>query len=262
MLIDITRCVGCGACMEACMQAHGHSANIDDVKDLSPTALTVLLERDDLYVRKMCMHCLHPTCVSVCPVGALQKLSDGPVVYEAARCIGCRYCMQACPFNIPRYEWDKAVPGVAKCDFCVERWKHGEIPACAEACPEAATVYGTREELLVEAHRRIDADPDAYYPHVYGEHEVGGTSMLFLSPVSFEELGFKNALPLEPLPMRTWAALSHVPDVISIGGALLLGIWWITKRRQEVAEAEAAEQFVATPPVSPQEVNHDTSKTT
>jgi len=123
-------------------------------------------------------------------------------------------------------------------------------------------VYGTRDELLAEAHRRIDSNPDAYYPHIYGEHEVGGTSMLFLSPVSFEQLGFKHSLPLEPLPMRTWAALSHVPDVISIGGALLLGIWWITKRREEVAAREVAELPVATTTVSPQEGIHDTRKPT
>jgi formate dehydrogenase iron-sulfur subunit len=260
MLIDITRCVGCGACVEACMQAHGHAGSFDEVKDLSPNAFTVLHERGDYYVRKMCMHCLQPTCVSVCPVGALHKTNDGPIVYDAARCLGCRYCMQACPFNVPRYEWDKVVPGVAKCDFCVERWAHGEIPACAAACPEEATVYGTREELLAEAHRRIEADPGAYYPHVYGEHEVGGTSMLFLSPVPFEQMGFSNGLPLEPLPTRTWAALSHVPDVISVGGALLLGIWWITKRRQEVAEAEAAERLAVSPPVSPDEIAADKRK--
>ncbi|HEX5130922.1 MAG TPA: 4Fe-4S dicluster domain-containing protein [Candidatus Krumholzibacteria bacterium] len=238
MLIDITRCVGCGACTEACLQAHNLSTNVDDIKELSAGALTYVSEHGDLYVRKLCMHCLEPTCTSVCPVAALKKTPEGPVVYEASRCIGCRYCMQACPFDVPRYEWDKVVPGVAKCDFCATRQAQGLMPACAEACPEAATVFGTREELLAEAHRRLEADPDSYYPHVFGEHEVGGTSMLFLSPVSFDQLAFPLPLPSEALGKRTWASLSHVPDVVTIGGAMLLAIWWITRRRAEVARVE------------------------
>jgi len=177
----------------------------------------------------------------VCPVGALQKTSDGPVLYEASKCIGCRYCMQACPFNIPRYEWDKVVPGVAKCDFCVSRGPAG--PACAEICPEEATIYGTRDELLAEARRRIAEDPEGYVPHIYGEEEVGGTSVLMISPVPFAAMGLPTQLPMEPLPMRTWAALSHVPDVITVGGAMLLAIWWITNRRTEVARVEAAEKL-------------------
>ena len=243
MLIDITRCVGCGACTEACLQAHGLTTNVDDIKDLSAGALTFVAEKGDLYVRRLCMHCLEPTCVSVCPVGALQQTKDGPIVYDASRCLGCRYCLQACPFNVPRYEWDKAVPGVAKCDFCVTRQAEGLMPACAEACPESATVFGTREEMLAEAHRRIAENPDAYYPHVFGENEVGGTSMLILSPVPFDTLGFPKALPHEPLSSRTWASLSHVPDIVTVGGAMLLAIWWITKRREEVARVEGAERL-------------------
>ncbi|MDH4036407.1 MAG: 4Fe-4S dicluster domain-containing protein [Candidatus Krumholzibacteria bacterium] len=238
MLIDITRCVGCGACTEACLQAHDLTTNVDDIKDLSAGALTFVSEKDDLYVRRMCMHCLEPTCVSVCPVGALQQTQDGPVIYEASRCLGCRYCMQACPFNVPRYEWNKVVPGVAKCDFCAPRQAQGLMPACAEACPEDATTFGTREEMLAEAHRRINENPGAYYPHVFGEEELGGTSMLILSPVPFDTLGYPKALPHEPLSSRTWASLSHVPDVITVGGAMLLAIWWITKRREEVARIE------------------------
>jgi formate dehydrogenase iron-sulfur subunit len=261
-LVDIKRCVGCGACMEACMQAHGLEGDYSQVTDLSANALTVVVEREGQYVRKMCMHCLHPTCVSVCPVAALHNGDGGSVVYDASRCIGCRYCMQACPFNVPRYEWSSTVPAVAKCDMCAERWKKGEITACAEACPESATVYGTREEMLAEAHRRIAEDPDGYYPHVFGEHEVGGTSVLVISPVPFDQLGFPGKLPKEPLPERTWAALSHVPDVISIGGALLLGIWWITKRRQEVAEAEESEHLAAAMPVAPEEAKNVTGKKT
>jgi formate dehydrogenase iron-sulfur subunit len=221
------------------MQTHNQSGDYEQVKDLSPTNHTAVIEKGDYYVRKLCMHCQQPTCVSVCPVAALQKSPDGPVTYDASRCIGCRYCMQACPFNVPRYEWDKVVPGVAKCDMCVGRGAAG--PACTEVCPEAATVFGARDELLREAHRRIQEDPEGYVQKVYGEREVGGTSVLLISPVPFRELGLREDLPLEPLPLRTWAALSHVPDVISIGGALLLAIWWITNRREHVARAEAAE---------------------
>jgi formate dehydrogenase iron-sulfur subunit len=238
LLVDITRCIGCGACMEACMQEHGLSGDVSKIKSLSASALTILDERGDYYVRRFCMHCLEPTCVSVCPVGALRKTSTGPVVYDASKCLGCRYCMQACPFDVPRYEWDRAVPRVAKCDFCASRQAEGKMTACAEVCPAEATVYGKRDELLAEAHRRIQEKPDEYFDHVYGEHEVGGTSVLVLSPLPFEQMGFPRGLPDDPLPMRTWAALSHIPDVITVGGALLLAIWWITKRREEVARVE------------------------
>lgn len=239
LLIDITRCVGCNACTEACLQAHGLTTNVDDIKDLSAGALTFVSDKgNDVYVRRLCMHCLEPTCVSVCPVGALHQTESGPVVYDASRCLGCRYCIQACPFNVPRYEWNKPVPGVAKCDMCVDRLARGEVTACAEACPTEATVFGTRDELLAEAHRRINEDPGAYYPRVFGEEELGGTSILVLSPVPFDELDFPKALPHEPLSTRTWASLSHVPDVITVGSAALLAIWWITKRREDVARAE------------------------
>jgi formate dehydrogenase iron-sulfur subunit len=223
------------------MQAHGQTGDYEQVKDLTANNYTAVIEKGDYYTRKLCMHCLQPTCVSVCPVEALRKTPEGPVTYEASRCLGCRYCMQACPFNVPRYEWDKVVPCVAKCDMCVGRGTAG--PMCAEVCPEAATVWGTRDELLAEAHRRIRENPDDYFPHVYGEHEVGGTSVLMLSPasVSFTDLGLREDLPEEALPGRTWAALSHVPDVISVGSALLIAIWWITNRREEVARVEAAE---------------------
>jgi formate dehydrogenase iron-sulfur subunit len=147
--------------------------------------------------------------------------------------------MLACPFGVPRYEWSNAVPAVRKCDMCVERLKKGAVPACVEACPAEATVAGTREELLAEAHRRIDENPGTYYPHVYGETEVGGTSVLFLSPVPFEELGFAT-VGTTPPPNLTWAALQKVPAVVSVGGASLFAIWWITHRRDEVAAAEAA----------------------
>jgi formate dehydrogenase iron-sulfur subunit len=218
------------------MQAHGQKGDYEEVKDLSANNFTAVQEKGDWYVRRLCMHCLQPTCVSVCPVAALQKTADGPVVYEASRCIGCRYCMQACPFNVPRYEWDKVVPRVAKCDLCATRKEGGT--ACASVCPEGATMFGNRDAMLALARKRIAEDPKSYVNHIYGENEVGGTGVLMISPVPLEQLGYPGALPQEPLPNRTWAALSHVPDVITIGGTFLLAIWWITKRREEVARVE------------------------
>lgn len=253
LLIDVSKCIGCGACVEACMQAHGQQGDYEQVKDLSANNFTAVQEKGDYYVRRLCMHCLQPTCVSVCPVGALQKTAAGPVIYEASRCIGCRYCMQACPFSVPRYEWNKVVPRVAKCDLCATRKEGGT--ACAAVCPEAATMFGTRDEMLAMAHRRIESNPSGYVQHVYGEDEVGGTGVLMISPVPLEQLGYPTGLPQDPLPMRTWASLSHVPDVISIGGTFLLAIWWITRRREEVARVEGAE-VLASIPASRGENNH------
>jgi formate dehydrogenase iron-sulfur subunit len=184
------------------------------------------------------MHCQKPSCESVCPVGALEKTDEGPVVYHEERCIGCRYCMVACPFGIPKYEWDKTLPRVQKCILCAPRLAEGEIPACAEICPTEATVFGEREELLREAHRRLLDNPDAYVGRVYGEHEVGGTSVLFLADVNYAQLGFPTALSDEPLPELTWRALRLVPNVVSLGGAFLFGLWWIINRRMD-AQREA-----------------------
>jgi formate dehydrogenase iron-sulfur subunit len=145
--------------------------------------------------------------------------------------------MLACPFGVPKYEWSQAVPAVRKCDLCEARLEHGQLPACVEACPVEATVAGTRDELLAEAHRRLRESPDVYHPRVYGETEVGGTSVLFLSPVPFEELGFRT-LSEVPMPSLTWAALRRVPHVVTVGGGTLAALYWISHRRQEVAEAE------------------------
>jgi len=238
LLIDITRCIGCRACELACKQAHGLPEEPEP--ELSQTALTVVQERNGRFVRRLCMHCQTPACVSACPVAALRKTALGPVVYQADRCIGCRYCMLACPYSVPRYQWDRPVPYVKKCDFCAERLNAGEAPACVEACPVGATQVGNRDALLAEARRRIQENA-GYVPRIYGAEEAGGASVFFLSDVPFEELGFVTPPTNEPLPLLTASALNEVPTVVMVGSAILAALYWITQRRQLVALEEGEE---------------------
>jgi formate dehydrogenase iron-sulfur subunit len=236
ILVDTTRCIGCGRCVVACKEANGLPQNEDN--QLSADTLNVVESHGDTYVRRFCMHCVDPTCVSVCPVGALRKTVTGPVVYEADRCMGCRYCMMACPFGIPRYEWKLTLPKVKKCNMCAPRQARGLQPACTQVCPVQASIFGERDDLLREAENRLRQNSSGYFPHVYGKEEVGGTSVLYLSAVPFEQLGFPANLPHDPLPMYTYRTLSQIPGLVTVGGVLLGGIWWITKRREEVARAE------------------------
>ena len=240
LLIDFTKCIGCQACASACKEANGLPG--DEEKELSATAYTVVKEKDGLYYRRLCMHCKEPTCASVCPVGAFEKTPEGAVIYHAHKCIGCRYCMQACPFSIPTYEWKKRAPKVQKCIMCYQRLKEGEIPACAEACPTEATIFGDRDQLIQAARERIRENPDLYVDHIYGEKEAGGTSVLMLSSVPFKSLGFPANLGDRPLPELTWAALKTVPSIAIFGGAILYGVWWIIDRRMELAEYKTGQQ--------------------
>lgn len=234
MLIDVTQCVGCGSCVEACQQANGQPPH--EARHFDQNTFTYLMDRgNDLYVRRLCMHCENPACASACPVAALRKTPEGPVTYDPDRCMGCRYCMVACPFGVPTYEWFSATPRVRKCEMCAGKL---EGPACAAACPTGATITGDRQALLAEAKRRIAADPTAYYPYVYGEHEAGGTAVLYIGPKNPASLGLPTGVGTEPLPQLTWRALRHVPDVVLFGGVLLSGFWWLTKRKEEVARAE------------------------
>jgi formate dehydrogenase iron-sulfur subunit len=241
ILFDATLCIGCGACYAACKEQNALPQTAADIlrDDLSADTYTVVNRRGGRYVRRLCMHCEDPTCVSVCPVGALTKTAEGPVAYDAAKCMGCRYCMQACPFEVPRYEWDDPLaPRVRKCEMCRGRIADGLAPACATVCPTGATTFGERDALLEVATRRIRENPGRYVDHVYGADEVGGTSVLILSDVPFEALGYRTDLPKEPLPQLTWSILHKLPRVLGDGGVLMSGIWWITNRRKEVRRAE------------------------
>ncbi|MGI9103051.1 MAG: 4Fe-4S dicluster domain-containing protein [Terriglobales bacterium] len=233
LLIDITKCIGCQQCSAACKAGHNQPGDPEPV--LAAAAFTAVEPRGDKFVRRMCLHCEDPSCASVCPVGAIKKTAQGAVRYDGSKCIGCRYCMIACPFSVPKYEWSKLAPYVTKCDMCAERVLAGNQTLCADACPTGATLFGSREALLLEAHKRIVENPGTYVPRIYGEKEVGGTSVLYVSDVPFEKLGFVEPPLNQPMPTLSAAALGEVPTVVTIGGSLLAGLYWFTQRRREIA---------------------------
>ncbi len=188
------------------------------------------------------MHCVQPACATACPVRALVKSAEGPVIYQQERCIGCRYCMVACPFGVPKFEYEKAVPSIRKCAFCAERQKEGKLPACAEVCPTGALKFGTRKELLEVARSRIYREPGRYIPHIYGEHEVGGTGWLYISDVPFESLGFQTHLVSSPYSELTSTSLSAVPLILMLFPPFLLGLRELTKGRDEGSERSAGKE--------------------
>jgi formate dehydrogenase iron-sulfur subunit len=240
VLIDTTKCVGCKACQNACKVANGLPTD-DRPVALSATTLTIVDFRNISTkadqpqikpVKKQCMHCEEPACVSVCPVGALVKQENGCVTYDADICMGCRYCMVACPFGVPKYNWDSANPKINKCaQSCLANGKRDK-PTCVSACPQQALTYGSREELLTLAQSRIRENPGKYVNHVYGAKEVGGTTMLYLSNTPFEALGFRVDLPEIALPRLTWEVQTKIPGVFLGALTLLSGIAWWTHRKE------------------------------
>lgn len=228
-LVDTTLCIGCRQCEEACNRRNGLPQPETSFKDKSVfrdfrrphvDAFTVVNEfpggpspdqgqKENTYAKAQCMHCLDPACVSGCITGALSRAEDGAVVYNPTICLGCRYCMVACPFQVPAFEYHKALmPRLRKCEFCVDRAKGtGANPACAAACPVEAIVFGKRKELLTLAKERIKTRPDRYIDHIYGEHEVGGTAWLYLMGRPQTELRLLE-LP-EDAPPRLTEAMQH-----------------------------------------------------
>jgi Fe-S-cluster-containing dehydrogenase component len=257
-LVDLTRCVGCRKCEEACNNANHlppphvsfddrtvldikrrpdaekytvvnryYSGRKDDHGDLVPT-----------FVKIQCMHCQDPSCVSACIVGALTKKENGAVHYDVSKCIGCRYCMVACPFEIPAYEYKNPItPQVRKCTFCFERIsKDGGKPACASVCPFEAITFGRRETLLKIAKKRITNNPGNYIDEIYGKEELGGTSWLYISKDPFEKLGFQK-LPKTPPPKLTetiqHSLFSYLWSPITLFGVLSGLMWFNNKDNHE-----------------------------
>jgi len=262
ILIDTTKCIGCRACQVACKSWNdlkGGKATFSETwsnpRFLSSNQYTRIVFREIPrsdgrlewhFISRRCMHCLDPACVSACPVAALVKLPSGPVVYDDERCIGCRYCMMACPFQIPKFQWESPVPLVRKCTFCADRQSIGLAPNCTTTCPTGTLLFGERAELLKEAHRRIGLESDKYYPEVYGEKVAGGLSNLYLTSVSFQELGltqvgFRTDLGNTPQGLRGREWMSKVPLVAVAVGGLAVGLYYFNQRRAAIEAEEPKE---------------------
>jgi Fe-S-cluster-containing dehydrogenase component len=244
ILYDSTRCAGCQGCEFACAEAHGLPApSFEDLpvigteRKADETRRTVVnayqTSKGEVYVKRQCMHCNDPACTAACLTKAMLKNEEGPVVWRGNKCMGCRYCMVSCPFDVPKFEYHSPNPKIEKCDMCFERIKEGQVPACAEQCPTEALVFGTRRELIAEARRRINENPEMYYDHIYGEHEAGGTGYLYLSPVPFEEVGFKTTIQKSSYPALTKGFLYAVPSIFVLWPALLLGLQQATKNNSQ-----------------------------
>lgn len=247
MLVDTTRCEGCRSCEEACAEANGlevpdigDESVFEKVRDTAPQNWSVINRFDtskgEVFVRRLCMHCVQPACAAACLTRAMNKTDEGPVVWNGDRCMGCRYCMVSCPFDMPKFEYDSANPKISKCRMCFERVTDGELPACVDNCPADAISFGRRGDILYEGHKRIAENPDNYVDHIYGETEAGGTGVLYLASVPFDEIGFRTDLDHEAYPQLTREFLYAVPAVLTIGPALLLGISRATRHDEDPDE--------------------------
>src|SRR5210317_1826419 len=262
VLFDNTRCIGCRKCEEGCNRVNelpepdrpfSDLSLLDAKRRTTAKSYTVVNRYDDtvsekglLYTKFQCNHCLEPACASACFVRAFTKTKTGAVVYDASVCVGCRYCMIACPFEIPTYEYDNAFsPRVMKCTMCFPRISKGLLPGCVEACPTEALTYGRREDLLTIGRERIRKFPDRYVNHIYGENEMGGTSWLYLSQVPFKEIGMREDLGVIPAPALTSGALSAVPMVVGLWPVLLGGVYAINKRKEKIEKQEKAQAVAA-----------------
>jgi Fe-S-cluster-containing dehydrogenase component len=242
ILVDTTRCIGCRRCEKACAEVNGlpvpditESRNetvLKNIRKTSDTEYTIInsykTEKGTIFVPKRCMHCNQPGCAAACLVKAMRKRPSGQVTWDS-NCIGCRLCMISCPFDIPKFEYSKAMPRIQKCNLCYDRYNKGALPGCVEVCPTQALMFGSRRQILEEGKRRIAANPDKYIEHIYGEYEVGGTSHLYLSSVPFDQIGFRKDLGTRPYPEYSTGFLYAVPFIFVLWPIAMLGINRATK---------------------------------
>ncbi|MCX6232820.1 MAG: 4Fe-4S dicluster domain-containing protein [Bacteroidetes bacterium] len=239
MLYDSTRCVGCQTCETVCAESHGLPAPVGVPKsgvirktdELHRTVVNSFkTSKGDVFIKTQCMHCNEPACGAACLTKAMYKTKEGPVIWRGEKCMGCRYCMVSCPFDIPKFEYHSSNPKIQKCTMCNEKIEKGGIPACAENCPAEAIKFGTRRELLAEARKRIVQNPGTYVDEIYGDQTAGGTGFMYISPVPFKELGFSTKLQNKSYPELSKGFLYSVPSVFVLLPPLLLGIYEATKK--------------------------------
>ncbi len=259
VLTDLTACVGCRSCEKACNEANKLPEPDKSFEDGSvfnetrmPTqkAYTVVNRYENpkdkgkpVYRKIQCNHCKEPACLTSCPIHAYSKTPEGAVKYDPDLCFGCRYCMTACPFYIPAYDyWSALEPRIQKCTMCLPRIKEGKGTACAEACPAGALTFGKREDLLKIARKRIADNPGKYIDHIYGEKEVGGTNWMYISGVPFDQVGLPTNLPNKPLIEETKGFLGAVPIVLTAWPALFGTIYAALKHREAADEEEKEEK--------------------
>ena len=256
VLHDTTLCIGCRECEAACNEVNGLPAPekpfdelsvLDEKRRTDEKSYTVVNRYSTgsvdggspVFRKQQCNHCKEPACASACFVSAFTKTPEGAVVYNPSICVGCRYCLVACPFEVPAYEYDKALnPTVVKCTMCHPRLLEGKLPGCVEACPKEALSFGKRDDLITIARERIRKYPDRYIDHIYGEDEVGGTNWMYITGAPFEELGLRTDLGTKPAPELTSGALGMVPIIVGVWPALLGGIYLISQRKDKIAARE------------------------
>lgn len=256
VLHDTTLCIGCRRCESACNTVHDlpkPKKPFTDLKVLNVKRRTTAVEwtvvnkyepsqGKPVFRKAQCLHCAEPACASACFVRAFTKNPDGSVTYDASLCVGCRYCMVACPFNIPGYTYDRALnPLVQKCDMCHERQQKGLVPGCVEGCPTGAIVFGKRTDLIEIARKRIADNPGRYQKHIYGEHEMGGTAWMTISGAAFSQVGLDENLGTKPAGEYTAGVLGAVPMVVGLWPVLLGGAYAITRRKEQIAAEEQAD---------------------
>ena len=250
VLYDSTKCKGCRGCEYDCAIANDLPMPPDDVEAVRKTdevhrtvVNTMQTSKGPAYVKLQCMHCCEPACVAACLTQAMHKTEEGPVIWRGDKCMGCRYCMISCPFDVPKFEYHSPNPIIQKCSMCFETSiQLGEPPACAYNCPAGALLFGKRRELIDIARKRIVENPDVYVNHIFGEHEAGGTCWLYLSAVPFEELGLRTSVQKSSYPSFTKGFLYSVPSVFVLAPALLLGIHQATKNNSTELNEESDDE--------------------
>lgn len=247
ILVDTTRCIGCRSCEMVCAETHGFLQPSSDEavfeKERTPSVSQWSVvnryqtDKGEVFAKKQCMHCNQPACASACLTKAMLKTEEGPVIWREEKCMGCRFCMISCPFDIPKFEYNSPVPKIQKCTLCWERLQEGQQPACVEACPAEALMFGKRREIIEEARRRTVENPNEYVHHIYGEHEAGGTAYMYLSKVPFEQVGFRTDLDTTSYPELSKDYLYAVPIVLTLWPAFLLALSNSTKKDSDQSES-------------------------